>query len=279
MSITPPGQSGASANTNPGAPKNSVQPKKKNFLSFLCCGVPDHANGGDQQEGPMPANKISKVGSDHPTTAARPDNTGSGQQINTTAPFPTEKDALKQAEPGHDRDETTADSGRTLQSGASSGANGELSRPGDARDQPLPDLPKEAGPSTAGQANPSVVVQAPARPDPVPAQTEKDGDGDVRMGDPDPLPSEKEEAPVPPRREETAKPTLPPPPPVPQPGPSEETPAPDTTEGKQSWLLPPIAPRFKGKKCLVLDLDETLVHSSFKVSGLEIPLNSLANLF
>jgi RNA polymerase II subunit A small phosphatase-like protein len=29
-------------------------------------------------------------------------------------------------------------------------------------------------------------------------------------------------------------------------------------------LLPPLEPRFKGKKCLVLDLDETLVHSSFK---------------
>jgi RNA polymerase II subunit A small phosphatase-like protein len=33
----------------------------------------------------------------------------------------------------------------------------------------------------------------------------------------------------------------------------------------QKYLLGPIAPRFKGKKCLVLDLDETLVHSSFKV--------------
>lgn len=30
-------------------------------------------------------------------------------------------------------------------------------------------------------------------------------------------------------------------------------------------LLPPIAPQHAGRKCLVLDLDETLVHSSFKV--------------
>ena len=29
-------------------------------------------------------------------------------------------------------------------------------------------------------------------------------------------------------------------------------------------LLPPLTPENKGKKCLVLDLDETLVHSSFK---------------
>ena len=34
---------------------------------------------------------------------------------------------------------------------------------------------------------------------------------------------------------------------------------------QQKWLLPPIRAEFKGKKCLVLDLDETLVHSSFKV--------------
>ena len=32
-----------------------------------------------------------------------------------------------------------------------------------------------------------------------------------------------------------------------------------------TWLLPPISQNLKGKKCLVLDLDETLVHSSFKV--------------
>ncbi|KAI9319334.1 HAD-like domain-containing protein [Dichotomocladium elegans] len=30
-------------------------------------------------------------------------------------------------------------------------------------------------------------------------------------------------------------------------------------------LLPPISPEHHGRKCLVLDLDETLVHSSFKV--------------
>ena len=33
----------------------------------------------------------------------------------------------------------------------------------------------------------------------------------------------------------------------------------------QKYLLPPMRPEFRGKKCLVLDLDETLVHSSFKV--------------
>ncbi|KAG6849451.1 hypothetical protein H0H93_008294 [Arthromyces matolae] len=35
-------------------------------------------------------------------------------------------------------------------------------------------------------------------------------------------------------------------------------------DGKPNPLLPPIAPHHAGRKCLILDLDETLVHSSFK---------------
>ncbi|KAF8210167.1 hypothetical protein K438DRAFT_1752937 [Mycena galopus ATCC 62051] len=37
-------------------------------------------------------------------------------------------------------------------------------------------------------------------------------------------------------------------------------------DGNPRPLLPPIAPEHVGRKCLVLDLDETLVHSSFKVT-------------
>lgn len=48
----------------------------------------------------------------------------------------------------------------------------------------------------------------------------------------------------------------PPPPPVPE--------APIALE-EQHWLLPAPVPPLQGRKCLVLDLDETLVHSSFKV--------------
>jgi RNA polymerase II subunit A small phosphatase-like protein len=35
-------------------------------------------------------------------------------------------------------------------------------------------------------------------------------------------------------------------------------------DGQLKPLLPPIAPEHVGRKCLVLDLDETLVHSSFR---------------
>lgn len=54
--------------------------------------------------------------------------------------------------------------------------------------------------------------------------------------------------------------TLPPPPPLAE----EYPPVPEAPE-QQHWLLPPLKPEMKGRKCLVLDLDETLVHSSFKV--------------
>ncbi|GES60383.1 general stress response phosphoprotein phosphatase Psr1 [Aspergillus terreus] len=54
--------------------------------------------------------------------------------------------------------------------------------------------------------------------------------------------------------------TLPPPPPAP--GKEVQTGQP---ERQQQWLLPPPLPHLRNRKCLVLDLDETLVHSSFKV--------------
>ena len=61
---------------------------------------------------------------------------------------------------------------------------------------------------------------------------------------------------------------IPPPPPGPGPaGNQGQTAMAEaiTVSEPRKWLLPPILPEHKGRKCLVLDLDETLVHSSFKV--------------
>lgn len=60
---------------------------------------------------------------------------------------------------------------------------------------------------------------------------------------------------------------LPPPPPLAERQVAVQHQTADVAEAAepQKYLLGPIAPRFQGKKCLVLDLDETLVHSSFKV--------------
>jgi len=51
---------------------------------------------------------------------------------------------------------------------------------------------------------------------------------------------------------------------------------------RESWLLPPPLPQDSGKKCLVLDLDETLVHSTFKAvpwADFAIPVKVGSTLF
>ncbi|KAJ4337839.1 hypothetical protein N0V87_004395 [Didymella glomerata] len=66
---------------------------------------------------------------------------------------------------------------------------------------------------------------------------------------------------------EQPKVDLPPPPPLEQRQDAVQKQTSEMSEASepQKYLLGPIEPRFKGKKCLVLDLDETLVHSSFKI--------------
>jgi RNA polymerase II subunit A small phosphatase-like protein len=62
---------------------------------------------------------------------------------------------------------------------------------------------------------------------------------------------------------------LPPPPPLAERQAQVTPPEPLVGQAEpQKWLLGPPRPEHKGRKCLILDLDETLVHSSFKVSGL-----------
>jgi len=277
MSITPGPETGSTGNNPISGTAGPKQPKKKGFLSFLsCCMVPDDANTVDAEA--MPANKVTKVPGGRPTTASRPDQSTAGQPNNISAQADKEKAALQNEDSSKERnDATSLDPGKTSLPGtaAAAGVNDEMSRSSDARDQPLPELPKEAESSAAAQAgrqNPSIAVQSPSRTEPgtvvgqASSTDQKDGEGDVPMEDSDPVPIAKDEIPVSvPRSDEIAKPVLPPPPPVPQPGPSEEPG--NVVEQKQQWLLPPIAPRFQGKKCLVLDLDETLVHSSFKVSS------------
>ena len=135
--------------------------------------------------------------------------------------------------------------------------------------------------TTNGQStNPDVQVQAPTPVDPVHqvdskewAQPKIEESGDVDMPDAPPeAPATSAPEPV----DEPAQPAeqavqplpLPPAPPLSQRQAEIQRDVPPVPEGgleKQTWLLPPVQPHLKGRKCLVLDLDETLVHSSFKI--------------
>ncbi|CZT24872.1 related to plasma membrane phosphatase required for sodium stress response [Ramularia collo-cygni] len=59
--------------------------------------------------------------------------------------------------------------------------------------------------------------------------------------------------------------SLPGPPPLPANDGAVPSDSQASTQDQQRWLLPAMRPEHRGRKCLVLDLDETLVHSSFKI--------------
>ena len=75
------------------------------------------------------------------------------------------------------------------------------------------------------------------------------------------------------QRDQAPRIPLPPPPPLEERQAATAPPVPSAPESSMGvvqpeppkYLLPPIRPEMHGRKCLVLDLDETLVHSSFKV--------------
>lgn len=160
-----------------------------------------------------------------------------------------------------------------------------------AREQPLPPLPNS---NAANLANPPQQTDHPPAPDIVPVlppdhpqtteeeeiapeeeqtindrtpeQAKTDTDLEMTQAPPiAPIPEDGSWSNEPEKDQKSAQMPLPPPPPRNN---QERSPAADRTRAsseRQQWLLPPIQPSFRGKKCLVLDLDETLVHSSFKI--------------
>ncbi|KAJ5037242.1 uncharacterized protein L3040_007419 [Drepanopeziza brunnea f. sp. 'multigermtubi'] len=295
MSITPQGASalpGVTTEITSSKPASSRQlKKKKGFLSFLCCGVQGHANGPDANDAAVLANKVTKVPSRRTTTASRPEQVTPAPSNNNPNNSQIEKDALRQdaqketdLEKEHEKERnkaTTSNPGLNSPTGDDmpQGANSDGNQTDViARDAPSAELLKRSESISAGQSVvpiPAVEVQGPSRSEskgsrtPEPAQEQTDEEGDIKMSDPEPIPADREEIPIPDiKTDETAtKIALPLPPPAPQPQtvPTDNPSGAESIEEKSQWLLPPITPRFQGKKCLVLDLDETLVHSSFKI--------------
>ncbi|KAL7945116.1 HAD-like domain-containing protein [Trichoderma barbatum] len=232
--------------SQPSSPSASEQKRKRKkssgFLALLgCCGVPDSANAVDSPQG---IHKLEKLPPRPLTAKSRtqtPQDQTPAKQSNEKSPVPA----------------STA-----LQSkdyGISSSS---------ALDQTKME---EQTTQEAKHPAPAVTVDPPS-PLPEPNEEVREIEevvDDVEMRD---VPAVEEAQEVQPEvaRQEAHEASLPPPPPGPGPSPLVTTALPLTDEGPsapepQKWLLPPITPELKGRKCLVLDLDETLVHSSFKI--------------
>jgi RNA polymerase II subunit A small phosphatase-like protein len=252
---------GTTATSTPTSiPKLKKRPK---FFSFLCCGKSD----GDELQAPK---KVERP------TAAR---------TSVPAPIPPPKDNIPS-------------SSQQTQSEA----NEKVSQP--IPDSTLPLIPDSRTPdgksnkvdrsrlqTGSSSASPQIAVQeaTPTSPtngdalihDRTPEQEQLDRDIEGNDGGPT-VPIAANEVPgfqddlatndpmnQPGNRDSKAKIDLPPPPPLAdrqaQLANHEGSPIREDPASGHKWLLPPQRPEFKGKKCLVLDLDETLVHSSFKV--------------
>ena len=283
------------------ADKKTKPKKKGGLLSFLnCCSAPENANtveGGDQAVPAKKARVLQQRPGRQPTPVVKANasagetSTGKTKEVGEQSIGGPEYSELKPAAKPtmitrSSKDKVPAEKPVAQAPPVSSTA--ETTEPPAAtenRDQPLPPLPAsnvssppevnagqamEAPPVNVGTAPPqiiepeeSVAEQGTAINDRTPQQEQ--ADSDIAMVDAPPLATAEEEPRAATSEVIQSQVNLPPPPP--RNGQETTTSGPSTVppSDKQRWLLPPLQPHFKGRKCLVLDLDETLVHSSFKV--------------
>ncbi|KAG6027510.1 hypothetical protein E4U41_000923 [Claviceps citrina] len=241
------------SNSQPRSPSTNDQKRrrKKNvgLLSLLgCCGIPDTANTLEEDESEN-VHKVEKLPPRPVTAKARPPAASeqqSGQPPNEkeTGPSSTVPDHLQNQ-------------------GSSSVQEPELSSAeppiSESKQQVMTPAETTDSPPHFGGNEVEATEHAETR-----------DDLDVQM--PDAGQNAAHESPVSQSTEEPQLQTMPPPPPPPPvvPEPVVVSPLPLTESippapEPQLWLLPSIAPEHKDRKCLVLDLDETLVHSSFKI--------------
>jgi carboxy-terminal domain RNA polymerase II polypeptide A small phosphatase len=256
-------------NSQPSSPAGtSPQKKKKNggFLSFLgCCTVPEH---GNPLEGDSEAiHKLDKL-------PARPTTAKSRQPTPQEQPS-TSKTQLQEKELQPQPPLPITTSAITTNQDTSKGKRVSNTTTGDQSTVAGDDEPKPVVNIAPGiNVEPPNGTKSDSRTMPNDALA-VDGEGDHAMKDAQQDEPEDAEGESLPRSSaqaaDTHSKTIPPPPPGPAPVTATTVPVYDVPSASapepQRALLPPIAPEHKGRKCLVLDLDETLVHSSFKVSG------------
>ena len=290
----------ASVATPPGVDRKNKGGISRLFSRLSCCGGTEDANAIDLDEHALPARKSTKLQTQATQTKTVKRLNTSAEDSSTTASkdMTDEKlgppySLLKSAgEPRIQESPKSTVSNNTTQLSQSITGEGENSNnpspvvPPEnvatssvvtSREMPI-NAPTQAVVQSQGTSvlivppTPTTPDRASAIDDRTPSQVKRDSDTEM-VDAPLEEPAVEENANGAERSEVAGVPPLPPPPPLVTraessiPGHerslSNNANAPNE---QQKWLLPPMKPEFRGKKCLVLDLDETLVHSSFKVS-------------
>jgi RNA polymerase II subunit A small phosphatase-like protein len=257
----------------PITPAAASQKKKGGLLALLgCCGSPRPEGATDGSEENV--HKLDKL-PNRPTTARSRIQTASEQQ--PPGVFKSqldEKEAVAQMPSKGELSTGVAQSGTSAHDQAMDGGEHSMTPPRQPAASPALHV---QSPNTGADAQPKLDSSSQGH--------DADEDGDVRMqevhgaaegqsGQPDQL-QEKQDQELQPHEEGDEKaPTEARTLSQPLDGEASGSASGVTARGPtvavpdppQKALLPSIAPELAGRKCLVLDLDETLVHSSFKVS-------------
>ncbi|KAL4806894.1 hypothetical protein BDV18DRAFT_138412 [Aspergillus unguis] len=240
---------------DPAKPEKQPKPSRKLFAFLSCCSSSDV----DPEDGSIPPKKTSRrlsVAQTQPTPEKTDANAAESSTAESKPPsfFKDEKPQTtipEKATPQPDDERIAAGAEQSSQlDGTKTSVSPDNSHTASSRDY------SETS-QTAGQASTQAGIVAA---DTTISEKSDEETGGQNLEDSTtsshPATSEDDTKQLPPD-EEAVK--LPPPPPL---GKQPET---SIQEKSQQWLLPPALPHLSGRKCLVLDLDETLVHSSFKV--------------
>lgn len=250
---------------SPSKPQQKKGPSK--LLAFLgCCS----SSEVDTDDAALPAKKTTM----RPPTSNRlptPDkaeaHTGDSSTVESREPYLDEKanSTISADQPGEEDRNVKATVASVQEEGPAHVTKAEASGQKDQSEDAA--LPAQTGPEAKSDANNQREGQStsttdeltPASASTMPKTLGSDGaDGEEK------LTPQQEVAP-------TVVMPPPPPPPLPPAPPAPAPPAQGYSEDAAHPLLPPVLPHLQGRKCLVLDLDETLVHSSFKVSSCHKP--------
>lgn len=252
------------------------------LLSCLPCFAPKDDHSGDNAPSENVKQAAVKPSRTSQSTPVKKPESGAIDSANANSTIPIDEKAS--ARQGSSNAQKVSNGDGTVEQPSLDGRPQIVTRSSSKRQQAEQSLPPKPGTLQTGQPMINVTTPTPGttpilpRPSAEQAriiedQTEeqKQLDADIEMKDvplsTNDVHQEGEDPNAEAAHSDHPKVDLPPPPPLEQRKNVVQGQTSDMSEASEprKYLLGPIAPRFKGKKCLVLDLDETLVHSSFKV--------------